>query len=187
MISCERLARDGDSEAGRGSRAEKGEKLVLHFLHVPHSRQLTFSTATLGWITTLKLRPFQRSTWNSHSALKLFNYIILLISVLHAIKCTFSHTQSPFSLSHTHIYTQERTLPGEYVHQRMRLKEQDLKTKKVAWISVSERQDRKRIQFLEICQFCMHWWLNLWKSSTLTSQQQLQYCLILLFYYHTSD
>lgn len=90
MISCEWLAWDGDSKAGKGNRAEKGENLVLHFLHVPHSRQLTFSTATLGWITTLKLRPFQRSTWNSHSTFKLFNYIILLISVWHAIKWTQS-------------------------------------------------------------------------------------------------
>lgn len=46
----------------REEEEEKRERLILHFLHAPGGRQLTFTADMLGWVTAFKLRPFQRTT-----------------------------------------------------------------------------------------------------------------------------
>lgn len=66
----------GSVPGNRGKRdggKREGESLILHLVHVVGGRQLTFSADTLGWATTAKWGPFQRTTWNGPHALKLFN------------------------------------------------------------------------------------------------------------------
>lgn len=56
-----------DAEGRKGG---WGESLILHFVHVVSGRQLTFSADTLGWVTTMKWGPFQRTTWKSAMCFK---------------------------------------------------------------------------------------------------------------------
>lgn len=62
MFICERV-RDLLTECGKlEEEEEKRERLILHFLHAPGGRQLTFTADMLGRVTAFKLRPFQRTT-----------------------------------------------------------------------------------------------------------------------------
>lgn len=51
-----------DKTGEKEEEEEKRERLILHVLHAPGGRQLTFTAVMLGWVTAFKLRPFQRTT-----------------------------------------------------------------------------------------------------------------------------
>ncbi len=73
MFICVSSGLSPDKQGKREEEEEKRERLILHFLHAPGVRQLTFTADMLGRVTAFKLCPFQRTTWNVHGALKSFN------------------------------------------------------------------------------------------------------------------